>query len=90
MNPSIGAWTAFDLRKLIAGRVRYRIAPRQSRDSLDVSMVIVENEEEWLVFGQVGYEVADPLFELRSRNFHARPKGIMLSRSVWASDTNPP
>jgi len=27
-------------------------------------MVIVEDEEERLVFGQVGYEVVDPLFEL--------------------------
>ena len=43
-------------------------------------MVIVENEEQRLVFGQVGYEVVDPLFELCPRNFLARPKVVMLSR----------
>ena len=49
-------------------------------------MVIVEDEEERLVFGQVGYKVVDPLFELCPRNFHARPKVVMLSGSTQMSD----
>ena len=49
------------------------------RYSLDVSVVIVENEEQGLVFGQVGYEVIDPLLEFYPRNFHTRPKVVMLS-----------
>jgi hypothetical protein len=57
-------------RNQVAGLRRY---------SLDVSVVIVENEEQRLVFGQVGYEVIDPLLEFCPRNFHARAKVVMLS-----------
>lgn len=45
---------------------------------LDVAVVIVEDEEQRLIFGQVSYEVVDPLFEHCSRDFHARPKVIIL------------
>lgn len=40
--------------------------------------MVVENEEEGLVFGQVGYEIIDLFFELCPRNLHARSKVIML------------
>ena len=46
----------------------------------------MENEEQRLVFGQVGYDVVDSLFELCSRNFLARPKVVMLSRSTSVRD----
>ena len=52
-------------------------------------MVIVENEEQRLIFGQVGYEVVDPLFELCPRNLLARPKVVMLSGSVSVRGTEP-
>ena len=38
----------------------------------------MENEEEGLIFGQVGYEGVDPLFELCPRHFLTRPKVVML------------
>ena len=38
----------------------------------------MENEEEGLIFGQVGYESVDPLFELCPRHFLTRPKVVML------------
>ena len=45
VNPSIGAWTDFDLRYLVAeGQKPTRPAVERFR-SLDVSVMIVENEE---------------------------------------------
>ena len=49
-----------------------------ARNLLDVSVVIVEDEKQRLIFGQVSYESVNLLLELCSRDFHARPKIIML------------
>jgi hypothetical protein len=48
------------------------------RYSLDVSVVVMEHEEEWLVLRQVSYEVVDLLFEFGPRDFDARSKVIIL------------
>ena len=52
--------------------------PWMTRDLPDVSVVIMEDEKQRLIFGQISYELVDLLLELCSRDFHARPKIIML------------
>ena len=42
-------------------------------------MMVVKNEEQRIIFGEVVDEVVDPLLELCSRDLLAHPKVVILS-----------
>ena len=58
--------------------VKIRIYSATERHLLDIAVVIVEDEEQRLIFGHVGDEIVDLLLEFCPRDFLACPKVIML------------